>query len=132
MNEGSQIVMAGECVTFTSGDVQRSFTVALPGGELARLRETLRKVRPTGHDYLCEHGPDGPDVWVDQTEDDAFAREHMRPVKWVAGIGFVDDPDRPEEPSYVGWCCLASTQRHVIDESLGESVSGETKPEGAQ
>jgi hypothetical protein len=117
---------AGDTITTITGQPMKPFTITLAGGEIGRLREALRQVRPTGHDHLCEHGPDGPDTWVDQTEDENFARATMRKVRWEPGQGFMDDSERLDDPAYVGWCCTAATQRHVIDAALGEDVSGTT------
>jgi hypothetical protein len=116
---------AGETFTATTGQPAQVFTFSLPGGEIERLREALRKVRPTGHDHICENGPDGPDTWVDQTEEDAMInRSGMVAVKWEQGVGFIrDDNPTPPHVPYVGWCCGAANQRHVIDEALGESTS---------
>ena len=90
----SKTEFAGPIVTVTVGE---SPPYTMTCDEAARLRAVLLKVRPTGHDHLCDSGPDGEDAWVDRTEEDAFM---------------------PHVP-YVGWCCHSANQRHAIDEALG-------------
>lgn len=123
-------MLVGETMVLTSGQGQDPTVVTLTFGvsEVERLRETLRQVRPSGHDFLCEYGGhgrgrDAPDVWIDESNEPPLDTTNMRAVEWVEGVGLIlsDRPVEPEAP-YVGWCCSMATARHTIDAALGEDA----------
>jgi len=118
--EGNMIT--GETMVLFSGQEPTVVTLTFGVSEVERLREALRQVRPIGHDYLCEHD-EGPDVWVDESDDPPIDGTAFRAVEWVAGVGLIttDKPVEPEAP-YVGWCCSRATARHTIDAALSEDA----------
>ena len=115
-------MLVGETMVLTSGQAPTTVTLTFGVSEVERLREALRQVRPTGHDYLCEHHG-GPDVWIDESNEPRIDPTAWRAVEWKPGIGFVysEKRDEPEAP-YVGWCCYKATVRHTIDAALGEDA----------
>ncbi len=116
-------MITGQTLTLTTGEEPKVVTLTLGVSEVERLREALRQVRPIGHDYLCEVGHDGPDLWIDERNDPPIdPSTPLRALKWVQGVGLVDDgPALPEEP-YVGWCCSKSTARQIIDAALKDDA----------
>ncbi len=116
--------MSGETVTWTTGaEPLPAFTITPFSGAnpqaAARLRDALLKVRPVGHDYLCDEEFDAPDRWIEEEEDPWVEGTQMQAVEWKRGVGLVCTGEVAEKRApYAGWCCEKARQRQEIDAAL--------------
>jgi len=117
-------MMVGDTMLLTSGQEPTTVTLTFGVNEVERLREALRQVRPTGHDHLCEHGPVGPDVWIDESSEPRI--DHTGFTYYEGGVARPATAD--DFKPYVGWCCGPARQRHTIDAALGEDARAWHEP----